>query len=81
MEDWSPEREALADILDRLGNLVQAVIAAAGAKPPRVAPAPRPDTAVTRLRSQRRVERHHALVARVLPDRRSDRADPQAEGG
>lgn len=71
LSEWSPEREILADVVDRLGNVIQAVIAAAGTKPQRMAPAARPVTAVMRLRKQRRVEQHQRLVARVLPSRAS----------
>jgi hypothetical protein len=69
MSEYSPELERLTDLLDRLGELISTVAAAGGAKhPPRVKPAPRPVLASARVRARRRVERHHRLVARVLPD-------------
>ena len=67
MSDWSAEVEVLTAVLDRLGELVQAVAAVGGAKPKKVPPAPRPVTAYERARGNRRAERHRSLVARVLP--------------
>lgn len=55
----------LTDIHDRLSELIAAVIAAAGGKPPKPTPLPRPRTAVDRLRAQARRARHDSLVAEV----------------
>lgn len=65
--DWSPEREALVLIADRLGELIRAQVAAAGGKPPRVAALPRPTTASQRIRHERRLQQHRSLVAQLLP--------------
>jgi hypothetical protein len=67
LSEWSPELAALTAIQDRLGEVIAAVIAAAGGRPPRLRPSPRPKTAADRVRLQQRQERHLALVARVLP--------------
>lgn len=67
LSEWSPERDALADVVDMLGNVVAAVIAAAGVKPPQINRTRRPKTAFDRARQRQRVQRHHQLVARVLP--------------
>lgn len=65
--DWSPERDSLAAIYDRLGTVVQAVIAASGgknAKPPTMPPHPRPRGSAESARQARRKERHYELVNR-----------------
>lgn len=69
MADWSPTVELMSSILDRLGEVVQAVAALGGAKPRKIAAAPRPVTARDRVAHRRRMENHRALVARVLPGR------------
>lgn len=69
MADWSPELEALHLAIDRLGDVVKAVVASIPkARMPRIPPMPRPTTAVDRLRQQRRSTAHRTLVARVLPN-------------
>src|SRR5690606_39551752 len=50
---------------DRVNELIAAVIASAGQRPPRVYPAPRPQTAYTRLEAEARTARHEDLVAEV----------------
>jgi hypothetical protein len=67
MSDWSPEREALADVVDMLGSVIQAVIAAAGVRPPTVSRSERPQTAFDRARKRRRDRRHLELVGMLLP--------------
>jgi hypothetical protein len=68
--EWTPERQALADIVDRLGDVVTAVLRAGGAKHvPSIPRYPRPVTAADRLRDKRRIEQHYRIVAMVLPDR------------
>lgn len=67
MSEYSPEFEMLANLYDRLGDLIQATIAAQGGKPPKVKPYPRPSTALDRVRERRRYDKHRRLVARVLP--------------
>jgi hypothetical protein len=66
MAEWSPSVEILTLILDRLGEVVQAVAALGGVKPRKLPRAPRPVTASERLASRRRHEGHKALVSRVL---------------
>jgi hypothetical protein len=73
MSDWSAEVELLTAVLDRLGEVVQAVAALGGAKPKKVPAAPRPVTAYERVHRRRRSERHRSLVARVLPHSRQER--------
>mgnify|MGYP006199840543 CR=1 FL=1 len=70
MADWSPELETLTAAVDRLGDVVKAVVATIPkAKVPKIPPMPRPRTALDRVRQRRRVRAHRALVARVLPGR------------
>jgi hypothetical protein len=66
----------LTMMYDRMGELIQAVIAAAGAKPRRVPPGPRPYTAFDRLKNTDRRTRHESLVARVAPHCRPNGARP-----
>lgn len=69
MADWSPTVEILTSILNRLGELTQAVAALGGAKPRKVQHAPYPVTAIEAARRRRREARHRMLVSRVLPKR------------
>jgi hypothetical protein len=71
MNEWSVEVELLSSVLDRLGELISVSVVAAGAKKaPKVAPAPRPMTAIERIRQKRRWRRHESLVSRVLPGKK-----------
>lgn len=64
MREWSPLLEMLTVIADRQADLIQAVIAAAGGKPPKIKPLPRPKTALDRLRSPRK--QHEKILAKVM---------------
>lgn len=67
--EWSPEREALAQVIDALHALSANVIAAAGAKPPRLDRVLRPKTAVDELRDRRAMQAYRSLESRiVIPD-------------
>lgn len=70
LADWSVQVELLTAILNRLGELTQAVAALGGAKPRKLPQAPHPQTAMDRVRNRKRFEKHHSLVSRVLPARR-----------
>lgn len=65
LSEFTPQVAMLADVMDRLGDVVIATIAAQGGKPPKIPPTPRPKTALDRLRAQRERERHESLVAEV----------------
>lgn len=65
MSEWSPERELLAVVVDRLGDVLRALVAVNGGKPPRVPPYPRPTTAWQRARNREAMRSHEALVARL----------------
>lgn len=63
---WTPEVQYLAAVVDRLGEVIQAVIATApGGKPPKIKPLPRPRTAFDRARARRARARHENLVAEM----------------
>lgn len=64
MRDWSPLMEAMAVQIDRLGDVVQAIIAAQGGKPPKIKPFPRPKTAADKLRDPRR--QHQKILSKVM---------------
>lgn len=65
LRDWSPEVGYLASVVDRLGDVIAAVYASRGVKPPKVKPLPRPKTAIDRARGRRSMSRHLSLVAEV----------------
>jgi len=64
MRDWSPELETLTAMVDRLGDIIQAVIAAQGGKPPKIKPMPRPETAMDAIRDPRR--QHQKILSKVM---------------
>lgn len=64
LTEFSPDTAA---IVDRLGDVISAVIAAAGGTPPKIQPYPRPETAADRAKTRWRMQKHHDLVRRVLP--------------
>lgn len=65
IETWSTEVAYLAAAVDRLGEMISAVIVSAGGKAPKVTPLPRPKTAFDRASYRRAQARHHSLVAEV----------------
>jgi hypothetical protein len=66
MTEFSAEVELLSYVVDRLGELISATAAGNGAKPRRVTPMPRPDTAMARVRERRSRQKHSFTVARVF---------------
>lgn len=64
MRDWSPILEMLTVIADRQADTIQAVIAAAGGKPPKIKPMPRPKTAMDKARDPRR--QHQKILSKVM---------------
>lgn len=67
LADWSPELEMLTNIYDRLAELIRVQAMAAGGKPKKAPPAPRPLTALDRVRARRRKRQHNRLVSVLLP--------------
>lgn len=74
LSEWSGVQDALMDVVDGLGQVREAVIAAGGGKPKDVRPAPRPETALTVMSRSVRIEKrkaaHDTLVGRLLPHRK-----------
>jgi len=64
MRDWSPELEMLALLIDRQGEIIKAVIAAQGGKPPKIPLMPRPKTAMDELRDPRK--QHQKVLSKVV---------------
>lgn len=69
VSEWSLEVEKMTDMIDRLGEVIIAVVTSNGGKAPRVRPQQRPRTAIDRLRERKRYEHHKKTVARVLIQR------------
>lgn len=67
MNEFGPVEERLARIEDKLADLIGVQLARAGKKPPEVPPSPRPVPAAKRVQDRKRLAKHKALVARVLP--------------
>lgn len=73
LTDFDPTVRALADLYDRVGELIDATYAvASGKKPKGRRPYPRPRTAVDRLRERRRWAKHKSLTDRLLRRRRPE---------
>lgn len=66
VSQWTPEREALASIYDRMGSILGAQIAMGGGKVPMIDPFPRPETAQDRARAKAASEQHQSLVERLV---------------
>lgn len=69
ISEWSPEREALAQVVDALHVLVQTSIAAGGGKPSAVTPSRRPETALDAARARDKERRYIELLGRILGHR------------
>ena len=64
---WSPELGALANICDKLSQVVNVLLVANGGEAMRMEPYPRPRTALADLIPIRRQKQHESLVARLTP--------------
>lgn len=76
MSEFSPEVERLCDLVDRVTELIQTTVAVAGGRPKNVKPAPRPSTAVERVRKRRRESTHRSVVGRLLPHKAAGTPPP-----
>lgn len=65
LSEFDTHAALLTDLVDRLGEAVQALYALGGNKPPRLNPAPRPVTGVERARALVAKQRHLELVDEV----------------
>jgi hypothetical protein len=75
VSDWSPVVAELANLNDRVGELIMLQIASNGHPPPRLRPRPRPRTALERIRAELLEEQHTKLVDRLLPNRSTSEED------
>lgn len=80
ISEWSPELEKITEVVDRLGEVMQAVVASNGGKPPKIRPQPRPRTAIDRMRERKRYEHHRKVVSRVLIERPDGTLSPVSLG-
>lgn len=76
MADYSAEVERLTDLVDLVRELIAATVAGQGVKPRRPIPAPRPVTAIERVRKRQREKQHRSLVARLLPQKATPTPQP-----
>ncbi|ABS03197.1 hypothetical protein [Kineococcus radiotolerans] len=67
ISEWSPEREAEAQIIDALNRVYVATVGVATGKPPKVEPALRPVTALQELRREADMKVVFDFAARVTP--------------
>lgn len=65
LSEYDTHASLLADVIDRLGDVLSVLMAQNGGKPGRITPAPRPITGVERARKRMADEKHDALVAEV----------------
>ncbi len=72
MSEYSAEMEMLTAVYDRLGEVMQVMIASKGGKPKPMPPGPRPRTALDRVRRQRRERKRSWLRSKLLPDEPAD---------
>lgn len=66
LAEWRTENEQLATVADLLQNVIAAIVATNGGKPPKVKPMPRPKTEFDAARERSKLSNHRKLVARVL---------------
>lgn len=66
MSEWHIENEQLATVADLLQNVIQAIVASNGAKPPKMKPMARPRSEFDAARERAKLSNHRKLVARVL---------------
>lgn len=68
LAEFSPEVEALAMVVDRLGEVAATILAVNNQKPKKLKPYPRPVTAFDRVRARRRQQAISDLERRLFPD-------------
>jgi hypothetical protein len=74
LSEWSTTVDLLAALHDRQSEILAALVALGGKRPPKPQLWPRPVTARQRVAHRRRVQAHHDLVRRVLPSPGGDPA-------
>lgn len=63
LSEYDVERALLTDIYDRLGAVIEAIVASNGGKPPRIHPSPRPITGVAKARRRLEMAQYQSLKA------------------
>jgi hypothetical protein len=82
LTEWSPEREALADVVDSLRVLPAVIAASAGAKGMTVPdPTPRPETAYQRVLAERAKAPARRAIDRIERAHEREKNRQQDEGG
>lgn len=77
LTEFDPTTRAIADLYDRMGTLIQVVMASSGSKKRlKMPPYPRPRLAIERVKHRRRMAKHRRLVARLLPHKAVDGEPP-----
>lgn len=66
LAEWKIENEQLATANDLLQNVIAAIVASSGAKPPKITSMPRPKTEFDAARERVKLSNHRKLVARVM---------------
>lgn len=69
ISEWSPEREALAQVVDALHVLTQLMTVSVGGKASPVYPSARPKTALDPAKDRDKQRRYEELLARILGQR------------
>lgn len=64
--DYTPEVEMLSAVFDRLGELIRVVAATGGSRGRQPQLAPRPESAIERVRRRLAQEKHKRLASRLL---------------
>lgn len=67
LTEFDPTTRGLRDLYQLMRQLIQVTTALHGQRAPAIPDPPRPRTAVDRARFRRRMERHRARSARLLP--------------
>lgn len=65
LSDWTPEREALAELVDRMGSLISVLMQVNGNKAPAIPAFPRPHLAAHRLAERETRALHDRLHERL----------------
>ena len=65
LSEWTPEREVLAEAVDRLGALISVLMQVNGNKAPHLPPFPRPHLAAHRLAERQARDLHDRLHERL----------------
>lgn len=71
MSEYNAVVEMLSVVADRVSELISLTAAINGGTPREIPHAPRPETALERVKDRRRRDKHKAIVARMLPHKQN----------